>query len=111
MLVKMITPKIIEVGTSFFMIVSSGHCDLPNKNAVPETTSAVESETAVETTTETTSTEYKAESAGTAFHSSAAPVLSEPDTVVYEEKTEPDFKTDEQFFYADTISVSSIKLT
>ena len=108
MLVKMITPKIIEVGTSFFMIVSSGHCDLPNKNAVPETTSAVESETAVETTTET---EHKAESAGTAFHSSAAPVLSEHDTVVYEEKTEPDFNTDEHFFYADTISVSSIKLT
>ena len=48
MLVKMITPKIIEIGTSFFMIVGSGHYDLPDRNAVPTT---IPTTTTVTTTT------------------------------------------------------------
>lgn len=31
--VRMITPKIIEIGTGFFMLLASGHYDLPDRNA------------------------------------------------------------------------------
>ena len=79
---KMITPKIIEIGTSFFMILSSGHYNLTERNPVPEITTAVESVSEPVTTTETTIKEVQA-----------------------------DFNPDERYFNADTISVSSIKLT
>lgn len=70
---SIIKPKIIEIGTSFFMILASGHYDLPDRNPVPETTTAIESGAEI--------------SAETAVEAS------------------------EHYFNADTISVSSIKLT
>lgn len=79
---SIIKPKIIEIGTSFFMILSSGHYDLPDRNPVPETT-------AIESVTETS-----------AIIESVAETSAE--TVV---------EASEHYFNADTISVSSIKLT
>ena len=50
---RMITEKVIEIGTSFFVILSSGHYDLPDRNVTPIHTTAV---TAVQTLSETAST-------------------------------------------------------
>ncbi len=77
--INLLAPKIIEIGTSLFMIVGSGHYDLPDRNAVPTAT------TSVTTTTTTTVEETKEVQAG--------------------------FNPDEQYFTANTISVSSIKLS
>lgn len=79
---SIIKPKIIEIGTSFFMILSSGHYDLPDRNPVPETT-------AIESVAETS-----------AIIGSGA-----------ETSAETAVEASEHYFNADTISVSSIKLT
>ena len=50
---RMITEKVIEIGTSFFIILSSGHYDLPDRNMTPIHSTAV---TAVQTLSETAST-------------------------------------------------------
>lgn len=43
--VRMITPKIIEIGTGFFMLMASGHYDLPDRNATLVTTASTSSQT------------------------------------------------------------------
>lgn len=52
--IRFLVPDIIKIGTGFFVLIASGHYDLPDRNAVPITTSlatAVTSTTAVTTVT------------------------------------------------------------
>lgn len=93
---RMITEKVIEIGTSFFVILSSGHYDLPDRNVAPIHTTAV---TAVQTLSETAST---VTTATTAARQISAEVKTEP---TYAENNAP------YAFTASTISVSCIKLT
>lgn len=67
--VRIISPKVIEIGTGIFMLLCSGHYDFPEKNIVPPVTSYVS------------------------------------------EEQQTQFDSETMYFNADTISVSSIKLT
>ena len=81
--IRFLVPDIIKIGTGFFVLLASGHYDLPDRNAVPITTALT---TAVTSTTSTT-------------------------TVTPETKEiQAGFNPDEQYFNANTVSVSSIKL-
>ena len=93
---RMITEKVIEIGTSFFVILSSGHYDLPDRNVAPIHTTAV---TAVQTLSETAST---VTTKTTAARQISAEVKTES---TYVESNVP------YAFTASTISVSCIKLT
>ena len=93
---RMITEKVIEIGTSFFIILSSGHYDLPDRNMTPIHSTAV---TAVQTLSETAST---VTTTTTTARQISAEVKTEP---TYAENNAP------YAFTASTISVSCIKLT
>ena len=93
---RMITEKVIEIGTGFFVILSSGYYDLPDRNMTPIHSTAV---TAVQTLSETAST---VTTATTAARQISAEVKTEP---AYAERYVP------YAFTASTISVSCIKLT
>ena len=93
---RMITEKVVEIGTSFFVILSSGHYDLPDRNVAPIHTTAV---TAVQTLSETAST---VTTTTTTARQISAEVKTEP---TYAENNAP------YAFTASTISVSCIKLT
>jgi hypothetical protein len=85
--VRIISEKIIEIGTSFFLLMGSGHYDLPERDTSPVTTTTTQTQAETSTTTTTTITANAEKSAS----------VSTPDS---------DYN-----FMASTVSVSCIRLT
>lgn len=101
--IRMITSKLIEIGTSLFMITNSCHYNLPEKSTVPTTTT-----TAVTTTTTTTTTTKQTTALPKKNQSSA----HKETTTTTVQNVANSTSSDNGFnLTASTISVSCIKLT